>query len=202
MSSRSDDPRRRPLARLRRDRGLRNATARRRSDRKAEDRNVTSDTLLAGKASEDQRPPPNSSRRPNRQGLLVPLARRLRGHPEASPTDPLRSTTPRRELLFGALARGDGGLRRLSGHVERLPASIQEQLGAAKFVVAEFSRRLFDPRASFLDPLSHRLLGFEKDGPFSARCCSSISNMMAACSMPAGSERGCRKGRSPCSIAG
>jgi ATP-dependent DNA ligase len=37
---------------------------------------------------------------------------------------------------------------------------------------------------------------------FSARFCSAISTMTAACSMPAGSERGCRKRRSPCSIAG
>ena len=202
MSSRSDDPRRRPLARLRRDRGLRNATARRRSDRKAEDRNVTSDTLLAGKASEDQRPPPNSSRgrtgkvfwshwlvdyaatqKHHRQILCDPRHRGVNYFSARSPAATAVSAACRAMLNVSA-------------------ASIQEQLGAAKFVVAEFSRQLFDPSASFLDPLSHRLLGFEKDGPFSARCCSSISNMMAACSMPAGSERGCRKGRSPCSIAG
>lgn len=39
-------------------------------------------------------------------------------------------------------------------------------------------------------------------GRFSARFCSAISTMMATCSMPAGSERGCRKRRLPCSIAG
>jgi hypothetical protein len=39
-------------------------------------------------------------------------------------------------------------------------------------------------------------------GRFSARFCSAFSTMTAACSMPAGSERGCRKRRSPCSLAG
>ena len=67
------------------------------------------------------------------------------------------------EHPFGAIARGRRRVGRLPRHVQRLLPAGQQKVCATELVITKPARRLFDPSAGHFDPLTHLLLGFEKD---------------------------------------